>query len=511
MYVKCQLAQFNGEPSKRLTGGLVAQLTSPTVKIGAADYAALHASPTTHTRDLSVGLQAHTLSLSPAQGCFETADFVRLEVHGTDLLSDRLLGYALVPMDDVDMYPDADRTYPLLNEPQGKGAVVPSCTVLIVRLRRTHSATAAVADAAMAPGFPPAREKGKVCVGQLKLRCVLRDSNEYQTCWPAEAILAGNLVASATAAPTGHSRGQGQEYPILHAERCAVAPGYEGLELREVLQADLVSRGVQGPFAPPEKPVSASADGVEAGKAASQLSITTTATVASSSDGTRAAKASSDASKSPKRRPTRVVKVSSQPFVLGLDGVPVAVDGQIEGAAIFQVTSDAGASTSSKARTSGKSSGKEKVTKHNHEGDMTHLSDDDDDDDDDDGDDNDDATGAGRGGAAVDARAARAASRAASTATVADATADAQPACCAGRARAALLPLGYTIPSHRGQRPGAAVAVAVAGGSCGAVAPRCVAGRSAGGRPAPPRQKLSSACSARRWPRAARAVRAAAS
>ena len=32
----------------------------------------------------------HVFGLSPSQGCFETAEYVRLEIHGADLLTDKV-------------------------------------------------------------------------------------------------------------------------------------------------------------------------------------------------------------------------------------------------------------------------------------------------------------------------------------------------------------------------------------------------------------------------------------
>ena len=120
--------QSSHHAAKKLTGGLVNKTVSLTVKITPQ-------STKLTPRDLTVNLDRHVFGLSPSQGCFETAEYVRLEVHGSDMLSDKLLGYALVPVDDFDMDVEIERSYPLqcqAVDKSGNGPILLSTTMITV-------------------------------------------------------------------------------------------------------------------------------------------------------------------------------------------------------------------------------------------------------------------------------------------------------------------------------------------------------------------------------------------
>jgi hypothetical protein len=129
IYVKCDYGQWNGKGKKKSAlripklGG-VTELKSSTIKVssGGNEY---------KSRQSNVNFKDHLFTLCPSHGGLEWADYVRLQIHCTDLLTDTVFGVVYVPIRDFNIL-EEEKSYPVSH----KGGEKIRDALLTIRLKR---------------------------------------------------------------------------------------------------------------------------------------------------------------------------------------------------------------------------------------------------------------------------------------------------------------------------------------------------------------------------------------
>lgn len=130
IYIKCDYGQWNGKGKKKSAlripklGGIT-ELKSSTVKVssGGNEHKS-RASNVTNLKD-------HLFTLCPSHGGLEWADYVRLQIHCTDLLTDTVFGVVYVPIGDFNIL-EEEKSYPVSH----KGGEKIRDALLTIRLKR---------------------------------------------------------------------------------------------------------------------------------------------------------------------------------------------------------------------------------------------------------------------------------------------------------------------------------------------------------------------------------------
>lgn len=84
---------WHGKSKKKTRFKLRTPFRSTTIKV-----------PKNHDMDKdAIDFKRFKFTLCPSQGGFECADYVKLEIHSIDLLNDKIIGVAYIPIGDFDI------------------------------------------------------------------------------------------------------------------------------------------------------------------------------------------------------------------------------------------------------------------------------------------------------------------------------------------------------------------------------------------------------------------------
>ena len=130
VYIKCDYGQWNGKGKKKSAlripklGG-VTELKSNTVKVSTG------VNDTRFRASNVINLKEYTFTLCPSHGGLEWADYIRLQIHCTDLITDNIFGVVYIPIGDFNIL-EEEKSYPVCH----KGGDKIRDAQLTIRLKR---------------------------------------------------------------------------------------------------------------------------------------------------------------------------------------------------------------------------------------------------------------------------------------------------------------------------------------------------------------------------------------